>query len=664
MGHTHTSRPDAPSAGTQPQVHEHAAPQQAKVGREFLEKLTSQGKKNKDPAPEAGSSQGPPAKRSRTEVVGGKEVSKKRYKGKQMPVASGKKKTADSSPSKSVLDSSTPASSTPGQDAPDARSPPKTSPAPPPEAPTAEPTGATPTPPPNQGPTAAEPAPSPSQGPAAAKPTPPPEGTKPLKPEPFKAKATASSTPTSGSQHLVLHGGRAAAVAGEAVSGQLGQITELKRGGNELGHLLEYAEKWNRADVSAATRGLGKDRLPAIDPAGPRCTEQHFMRLRRAVKELDNAWHDATNNVVVTIPEASIEALKAQLSTLQGEKEQFIREHRKALDAQELISRGLKDQLIQFGLRHDQEMKDAKAAAEAKLNEVLEDSTNSTAVLRSELEKGGKARKAAEDQAALLEAEQKEYDQLVMHTDALALRLFPDSQVHAQKKVTERRVQQEFRNPDAPWDPYDHLVALSARVQHMRVVDWNLADLPDVAIQLFKVLWPGEEVPANLMLTSECLKDLDLEAFHTLRQDAPTDTDPVLTAKRKDRAYRIAEYAAVYAEAETALEDDAESAIVAPTANSTVASAAADSADAVPAADSADTAPAADSADTIPAIDSVIAAIDADFTDIIAITSVAESTVASPTARSVATASTKDSISLISPSLIPAHTGLVAATSD
>ncbi|KAK1678370.1 hypothetical protein QYE76_039218, partial [Lolium multiflorum] len=70
----------------------------------------------------------------------------------------------------------------------------------------------------------------------------------------------------------------------------------------------------------------------------------------------------------------------------------------------------------------------------------------------------------------------------------------------------------------------------------------------------------------------------------------------------------------VYAEAETALEDDAESAVVAPTANSTIASAAADSAD---------TAPAADSADTVPAIDSVIAAIDADFTDIIATTSVA-----------------------------------------
>ncbi|KAK1633025.1 hypothetical protein QYE76_007340 [Lolium multiflorum] len=86
----------------------------------------------------------------------------------------------------------------------------------------------------------------------------------------------------------------------------------------------------------------------------------------------------------------------------------------------------------------------------------------------------------------------------------------------------------------------------------------------------------------------------------------------------------------VYAEAETALEDDADSAVVAPTANSIVASSA------------------ADSVDTVPAIDSVIAAIDADFTDIIAITSVAGSTAASPTARSVATASAKDSISLVS----------------
>ncbi|KAK1612507.1 hypothetical protein QYE76_036180 [Lolium multiflorum] len=647
---------------------------EAEVGHEFLEKLIPQGKKNKAPTPDAGSSQAPPVKRFRTEVLGGKETGKRRYQGKTMPVSSGpalklsksasgtkpessegtartstppphsspvpsgtgnpsasplggtssagraaptppehraeedlisppekqdtgasnigaddeaagraeplvppapkrkKKKNSNSSPSKPVPDTSAPESSTP-----------------PPEAPILEPTGATPTTPP-------------SQGPSTAKPMPPPEGSKLRVSEPFKGKATASGTSSAGQQSLVLHVGRAAAAAGEKPSGVLGRITELKREGRELGHLADYAEKWNVVDVSAATHGLGKDRLPAPDPAGPRCTEEHFMRLRRSVKELDNAWHDATNNMVSTadawrhlfeellwehrdlaeahskcqaIPEASIEALKTQIATLQGEKEQLVKEHRKALYAKELYSKGLKDQLIQLGLKHNEAMKAAQATAEAKLNEALEDANNSTVVLRAELEEGAKARKAAEDQAARLEGEQKEYDQLVMQTDALALRLFPDSQLHAQKKVAERRIQQEYKNLEAPWDPYDHLVALSARVSHMCAVDRNLADLPDVAIHLFKVLWPGEEVPANLTLTSECLKgagrrirewkcsaararadaalrvtcswyeDLDLDALLGVHENAPIDTDPVLTAKRQDRAYRIAEYASV-----------------------------------------------------------------------------------------------------------------------
>nr|XP_051211858.1 formin-like protein 5 [Lolium perenne] len=347
MGRTHTPRPDAPSAGTNPQVLDHVTPLQAEVGHEFLEKLTSQGKKKKAPASEAGPSEAPPAKRQRQDVVGGKVVSKKNYRRREMPVSSGaalktsksasgippesseeavrpspppqpspapsgagnssasppggttsaghaaptppdhraegdkasppeiqdtgasnigantedaggleplaptapkkkkKKKTADSSSSKPVPDSSAPAGSAPGQDAPDARSPLKTTPAPPPENPTGKPTVAKPTPPPSKGPSAAEPTPFSRQGPATAKPPPPPEGTKPLKPEPSKAEATASGTPASGPQPLVLHAGHAAVVAGEKASGQLGQITELTRGGNELGHLLDYAEKWN-----------------------------------------------------------------------------------------------------------------------------------------------------------------------------------------------------------------------------------------------------------------------------------------------------------------------------------------------------------------------------------------------------------------------------------
>ncbi|KAM0931645.1 hypothetical protein ACQ4PT_000199 [Festuca glaucescens] len=668
MGRTHTSRPDLPSASTNPQVVERATPLQAEVGEEFLEKLASRGQKRKAPAPEAGSSDAAPATRSRKEIVGGKTVTAKRYQKREMPVASGpalktarsatgmrpetsedaarasppsrpspvpsgtgnpsasplggttsagraapepadhraekdivsppeaqdtgasntgagtedagkaetlvppvpKKKTPTSFPSKTVRDSSAPASFVPAKDVSEAPARSRATSTPPPAASTGER--------------------------AAAKPT-SSEGTK-LSAQKPAAVVTAASVPSSGSRSLVLHAGRAAIVAGGTASAQVGRITELTRGGADLGHLLDYAEKWNRADLSPATRGLGKDRLPIVDPSGPRSTAQHLSRLKRAVQEFDTVWHDANGNVVSTLdtrkqlfeellwehrelseahnkcqalPAASVEALTAQVAALKAEKEQLASEHRKALDAQEKISAELKDKLVQAELRHALELKDARAAAEAKLDESLKQYTDHNAVLRAELEEETVTRKAAQDRIATLTADQAEYDRLVVQTDALAFRLFPDSQAHADKKVAERRAEQTMRNPDLPWDAYDHLVALSARIQHMRAVDRHLVDLPDRAMEIFKVLWPGEAVPANVTLISDRLKDacrrirewkcsaaragadaalrvacswyedLDLDAFHSLRGDAPTDMDPILTAKRQDRAYRIAQ---------------------------------------------------------------------------------------------------------------------------
>jgi hypothetical protein len=54
---------DLRSAGANPQVVEHATPLAAEVGQEFLDNLASRGWKNKAPAPEAGPSGAPPAKR-------------------------------------------------------------------------------------------------------------------------------------------------------------------------------------------------------------------------------------------------------------------------------------------------------------------------------------------------------------------------------------------------------------------------------------------------------------------------------------------------------------------------------------------------------------------------------------------------------------------------
>ncbi|KAK1696243.1 hypothetical protein QYE76_012940 [Lolium multiflorum] len=377
------------------EIHEHAPPMQAEAGHEFVDKLMAQGQKNKAPASDAGSSQAPPPKRFRTEPLGQKEVGVRRYKRKQMPTSSGpalklgprpagsedrarptpqntrggglclppenqdtgasnigaeeeaagraeplvppvlEKKKKTSAPETSV-----PESSNLG-DAPSAPPSPRTAPTPPPDAPRTEPAGATPTPP-------------------------PPKTSKLI-----KGKATASSAPSGGPQPLVLHVARAASPS-EKATGLLGRITEFQREGRELGHLLPYAQKWNAADMTPATRGMGKDRLPAPDPVGDRSSEEHFMRLRRAVKELDSAWYDATNNLMLTVTlgrsslrsfcgstgillrhmtsakssEASIEALKAQLATAQQEKDQLIRQHQEELSAQRTSCQELKGQLI------------------------------------------------------------------------------------------------------------------------------------------------------------------------------------------------------------------------------------------------------------------------------------------------------------------------------
>ncbi|XP_047050444.1 acyl transferase 5-like [Lolium rigidum] len=85
---------------------------------------------------------------------------------------------------------------------------------------------------------------------------------------------------------------------------------------------------------------------------------------------------------------------------------------------------------MQAALQQDQALKDAQAAAEARLAEVVEDSTNSNTVLMTELEEERKARKAAEHRIEVMTTDHREYDQLVMQIDALALQHFPDSQSH------------------------------------------------------------------------------------------------------------------------------------------------------------------------------------------------------------------------------------------
>ena len=72
-------------------------------------------------------------------------------------------------------------------------------------------------------------------------------------------------------------------------------------------------------------------------------------------------------------------------------------------------------------LRHSRELKDAQAAAEAKLDESLKEFSDASAQLRKELEEESRLRKEAQDRNATLTSDQAEYDRLVVQADALAL---------------------------------------------------------------------------------------------------------------------------------------------------------------------------------------------------------------------------------------------------
>ncbi|KAK1666237.1 hypothetical protein QYE76_054396 [Lolium multiflorum] len=319
------------------EIHEHVPPLRAEAGTEFVDKLMAQGQKNKRPPSDDGSSQAPPSKRFRTEPLGEKKVGVRRYARKQMPTASGPALKLGPRPSESegsARTSTPPPHSSPappgagntsaslsggttssGRAAPSSSdhrteedlsffpenqdtgtsnigageenvagqaeppAPPvlekKTTSAPESSAPEGSNPGGAPTAPPSPRTILMPPPSAPGAQPSGAAFAAPPPKTSRL----TKGKATAPSASSAGQQPLVLHVSKAAQNTVTKATGLLGRITDFKRRGQDLGHLLPYAQKWNAADITPATRGLGKDRLPAPDPIGNRSSEEHFTRL-------------------------------------------------------------------------------------------------------------------------------------------------------------------------------------------------------------------------------------------------------------------------------------------------------------------------------------------------------------------------------------------------
>jgi hypothetical protein len=154
----------------------------------------------------------------------------------------------------------------------------------------------------------------------------------------------------------------------------------------------------------------------------------------------------------------------------------------------------------------------------------------------------------------------------------LCTELFPDSQIRTEAAVAKSRVE-EVVDANAPWTTKDRLVAMFSRISHMRVVDRTVAQLPEAAIAAFKSLWPDEPIPDNTNLVAKRLQGtdwrlsewhhsaaragadialrfacswyegLDLDALYSMRDDAPTNKDPVNDAARCARAYQGTIYA-------------------------------------------------------------------------------------------------------------------------
>ncbi|KAK1618865.1 hypothetical protein QYE76_024382 [Lolium multiflorum] len=314
-----------------------------------------------------------------------------------------------------------------------------------------------------------------------------------------------------------------------------------------LAVLLSSNAKAGTWGISCPTPKSGTPRHDSGDPRSGKTGCGHPVRDRSsestscgsaAVKELDIAWYDATNNLMLTadarkalfeellwehrelaeahdkcqvIPEASIDALKEQLAAAQREKDQLIRQHQEELSAYKTSHQELKSQLIQLGLDHAKALKAAEADAAAKMDEALEDAGNATVVLRAELEELAKARKGAEEKAARLEEEHKECNHLILQTDALA---YPTQLFRTLWPARRCRILSPSHRLKAP---------------------------AGGSVSGSALLPAGAD--SALRVACSWYPELDLDALTGVREGAETDLDPILTAKRQDRAYHIAEYA-------------------------------------------------------------------------------------------------------------------------
>jgi DNA repair exonuclease SbcCD ATPase subunit len=95
--------------------------------------------------------------------------------------------------------------------------------------------------------------------------------------------------------------------------------------------------------------------------------------------------------------------------------------HSRELEAQRNEVAKLKDELIQSGLQYARALKEAIAASDAKVEEPWKEFADAEKQLRAELVEETKQLEAAQHRNTELVADQADFDQMIIDTDAQAL---------------------------------------------------------------------------------------------------------------------------------------------------------------------------------------------------------------------------------------------------
>ncbi|KAM0852058.1 hypothetical protein ACQ4PT_052018 [Festuca glaucescens] len=503
MGPTHSRRP----ADQDRQVLEHATPLSAEVGDPPASRVrkasTSKAGASTEPVPkrQKTSSTGPARKKRKEIPIGsGPALELTRSTSGMKPEApkdtSGTQRPPQQSPAHSEIED-TGAGNTGADSEPSRRSEPPVPPVP-------EKTKQTATASPSK--TSSTSARSPSTAKGAAAPPPASAGKPPSAPRQSSRKgievtaeqptaaviAAAGPATSSRAQALVLHAGRAAVAAGEKVPAQLGRIVKLNRGDANLGALQHYVDKWNVADLTDATLGVGKDGKVISDPRGRRSTVQHLGRLKHAVKEFDNAWHDANNNV---------------LGVLDSRKELF----------EELLweHQGLVEAFAALQLTHSQ----CRAFSFSRRFVLIPD---------SQVRVAATVAKARADDSVDANAPWTSKDRLgALYSRISHMRIVDRHLAHLPDAAT-KALKSLWPGETVP----ENVSAIADRLLETgkRLSEWRHS---------------AARAGADTALRFACswYEGLDLDALQSMHGNAPTDTDPEKTAACRDRAYRIACYA-------------------------------------------------------------------------------------------------------------------------